>query len=129
MIYTVILNDRSYDLPRKTLAITEKLEATGSVDALNIPVREKYRRVLDCIIALLGRDATAEALGSADLDEVDLSEVTITFRKLVDAYNKPVQDFVNASGRGALEGLPIEEMTNLANAATKILSVAEASKK
>lgn len=129
MIYTVIINDRSYDLPKKTLAITEALEQTAKVDELNIPTREKYRKVLDCVIGLLGKDAVVEALGSADLNEVDLSEVTIAFRKIVDGYNKPVQDYVNASGRGALDGMPIDQMTNLANAATKILNAADAVKK
>ena len=129
MIYTVIINDRSYDLPKKTLAITEALEQTAKVDELNIPTREKYRKVLDCVISLLGKDAVVEALGSTDLNEVDLSEVTIAFRKIVAGYNKPVQDYVNASGRGALDGMPIDQMTNLANAATKILNAADAVKK
>ena len=129
MIYTVIINDRSYDLPKKTLAITEALDQTAKVDELNISTREKYRKVLDCIISLLGKEAVAEVLGSTDLNEVDLSEVTIAFRKFVDAYNRPVQDYVNASGRGALEGLPIDQMTNLANAATQILNAADAVKK
>ena len=129
MIYTVIINDRSYDLPKKTLAITEALEQTAKVDELSIPIREKYRKVLDCVISLLGKEAVVEALGSTDLNEVDLSEVTIAFRKIVDGYNKPVQDYVNASGRGALDGMPIDQMTDLANAATKILNAAEAVKK
>lgn len=129
MIYTVIINDRSYDLPKKTLAITEALEQTAKVDELNIPTREKYRKVLDCVLAILGKEATEEALGSTDLNEVDLSEVTITFRKIVDAYNRPVQDYVNASGRGALEGMPLQEMTALANAATQILNAADTVKK
>jgi hypothetical protein len=129
MIYTVIINDRSYDLPKKTMAITEKLDATAQVDELDIPVREKYRKVLDCVLAILGKEATEEALGSTDLNEVDLSEVTIAFRKIVDAYNRPVQDYVNASGRGALEGMPLQEMTALANAATQILNAADTVKK
>lgn len=129
MIYTVIINDRSYDLPKKTLAITEALEQTAKVDELNIPTREKYRKVLDCVLAILGKEATEEALGYTDLNEVDLSEVTITFRKIVDAYNRPVQDYVNASGRGALEGMPLQEMTALANAATQILNAADTVKK
>lgn len=129
MIYTVIINDRSYDLPKKTMAITEKLDSTGQVDELDIPVREKYRKVLDCVLAILGKEATEEALGSTDLNEVDLSEVTIAFRKIVDAYNRPVQDYVNASGRGALEGMPLQEMTALANAATQILNAADTVKK
>ena len=128
MIYTVIINDRSYDLPKKTLQVTEMLDKTAEVDKLKISTRDKYKRVLDCIVNLIGSENTAEALGSTDLAELDLTEITLTFRKIVDAYNKPVQDYVNASGLGALSGFPIEELTKLADAATKVVNAADAVK-
>lgn len=129
MIYTVIIDDRSYDLPKKTLAVTEMLDKAADVDKLKIPTRDKYKRVLDCIVAILGQENTAEALGSTDLNELDLTDITITFRKIVDAYNKPVQDYVNASGFGALSSFPIEELTKLATAATQVVNAADAVKK
>ncbi len=129
MIYTVIIDDRSYDLPKKTLAVTEMLDKAADVDKLKISTRDKYKRVLDCIEAILGQENTAEALGSTDLNELDLTDITITFRKIVDAYNKPVQDYVNASGFGALSSFPIEELTKLATAATQVVNAADAVKK
>jgi hypothetical protein len=129
MIYTVIIDDRSYDLPKKTLAVTEMLDKAADVDKLKISTRDKYKRVLDCIVAILGQENTAEALGSTDLNELDLPDITITFRKIVDAYNKPVQDYVNASGFGALSSFPIEELTKLATAATQVVNAADAVKK
>ena len=129
MIYTVIIDDRSYDLPKKTLAVTEMLDKAADVDKLKISTRDKYKRVLDCIVAILGQENTAEALGSTDLNELDLTDITITFRKIVDAYNKPVQDYVNASGFGALSSFPIEELTKLATAATQVANAADAVKK
>lgn len=129
MIYTVIIDDRSYDLPKKTLAVTEMLDKAADVDKLKISTRDKYKRVLDCIVAILGPENTAEALGSTDLNELDLTDITITFRKIVDAYNKPVQDYVNASGFGALSSFPIEELTKLATAATQVVNAADAVKK
>ena len=129
MIYTVIIDDRSYDLPKKTLAVTEMLDKAADVDKLKISTKDKYKRVLDCIVAILGQENTAEALGSTDLNELDLTDITITFRKIVDAYNKPVQDYVNASGFGALSSFPIEELTKLATAATQVVNAADAVKK
>lgn len=129
MIYTVIIDDRSYDLPKKTLAVTEMLDKAADVDKLKISTRDKYKRVLDCIVAILGQENTAEALGSTDLNELDLTDITLTFRKIVDAYNKPVQDYVNASGFGALSSFPIEELTKLATAATQVVNAADAVKK
>lgn len=130
MIYTVIIGDRSYDLPKKTLAITEKLDATAKVDEVKgISTREKYKRILDCISALLGAEAVREALGSDDIAEVDLSEVVITFRKIVDAYNKPVQDYQMMASMGALDGFPVEKLTGMANAVTQIIDAAGAADK
>lgn len=129
MIYTVIIDDRSYDLPKKTLAVTEMLDKAADVDKLKISTRDKYKRVLDCIVAILGQENTAEALGSTDLNELDLTDITLAFRKIVDAYNKPVQDYVNASGFGALSSFPIEELTKLATAATQVVNAADAVKK
>ena len=129
MIYTVIIDDRSYDLPKKTLAVTEMLDKAADVDKLKISTRDKYKRVLDCIVAILGQENTAEALGSTDLNELDLTDITITFRKIVDAYNKPVQDYVNASGFRSLSSFPIEELTKLATAATQVVNAADAVKK
>ena len=129
MIYTVIIDDRSYDLPKKTLAVTEMLDKAADVDKLKTSTRDKYKRVLDCIVAILGQENTAEALGSTDLNELDLTDITITFRKIVDAYNKPVQDYVNASGFGALSSFPIEELTKLATAATQVVNAADAVKR
>lgn len=127
MIYTVIINDRSYDLPKKTLAVTEELEKTAKIDDVkNLSTREKYKKVLDCIVSLIGADNVKETLGSTDINEVDLSEVTIAFRKIVDAYNKPVQDYNMASSLGSLDSLPIGRLTELANATTQIISAAEA---
>ena len=81
MIYTVILHSHSYDLPAKTLAVTEKLDSAGRVDDIpGMSTREKYKVVLQCVIDILGRDNVKEALGSDKLEEVDLSEVTLTFR-------------------------------------------------
>ena len=130
MIYTVILHNHSYDLPAKTLAITEKLDNAAGVDQMaGLSTREKYKVVLDCVVDVLGAENVKEAIGSCKVEEVDLNDITLTFRKIVDAYNRPVQDYVNARGRGALEGMPLQEMTALANAATQILNAADTVKK
>lgn len=120
MIYTVILNDRSYDLPKKTISVTELLDSVAKVDSQDIPVRDKYRRILDCIKSLVGEGHTEDIFGTNDMNEMDLSEITLAFRKIIDAYNKPMQDYIGNSGRAAFEALPIKEMTQLANATAQI---------
>lgn len=125
MIYTVILHNHSYDLPAKTLAVTEKLDNAGGVDAIpGLSTREKYKIVLQCVIDVLGRDNVKEALGSDKLEEVDLSEVTLTFRKIVDAYNKPLEEYAANSNRASLDNLPIDQIVALADAARKVSDLA-----
>ena len=131
MTYTVILQNRSYDLPVKTIAVTEKLDNAASVDSQPLPLKEKFRIVLSCVVDILGKDNAAEALGSTNLDEVDLTEVTLAFRKIVDAYNKPLQEYSDDKNRSGLEGLPIEQLKEVADAVRAIdgLQVAQGGKK
>ena len=43
MVYTVIINDRSYDLPSKTLKVVEEMERVSKIDEQKgLSIREKY---------------------------------------------------------------------------------------
>lgn len=121
MIYTVILHNHSYNLPAKTLAVTELLDNAAAVDSMaGLSIRDKYKVVMDAVIAVLGRDNVVEAIGSDKMDEIDLNEITLTFRKIVDAYNKPLEEYTKNSNRASLEDLPLEEIAKLADAAKTI---------
>lgn len=41
MEYTVIVNGKSYDLPKKTIAVAESLEEVLKVDSTNLKIRQK----------------------------------------------------------------------------------------
>ena len=130
MNYTVIVNDRSYDLPGKTLAVTEQLEAVIRVDrAAGASLREKFQKTMGCLVDLMGREAVEDALGSADIDKVDVNEITLTFRKIVDAYNKPLDEYNTAQGLGALAQLPIDKILALADAAKQVSQMEAAAAK
>lgn len=121
MIYTVIINDRSYDLPKRTLDVVERLDKAAAVDGIKgMSIREKYKKIYECLEDLLGHENMVEILGSDNLDEVDLSEVTLAFRKIVDAYNKPVNDYNNEQSFKGLAELPIDKIVSLADAAAKV---------
>lgn len=130
MNYTVIINDRSYDLPEKTLAVTEQLEAVLRVDhAPGASLREKFQKTMGCLVDLMGREAVEDALGSADIDKVDVNEITLAFRKIVDAYNKPLEEYNTSQGLGALAQLPIDKILALADAAKQVSQMEAAAKK
>ncbi len=130
MTYTVIINGRSYDLPGKTLAVTEKLDDVVRTDRTpGVSVREKFQKTMNCLIDLMGRDSVEDALGSADIDSVDVNDITLAFRMIVDAYNKPLDDYTRAQGAGALAQLPIDKIVALADAAKQVSQMEAAAKK
>lgn len=120
MVYTVIINNQSYDLPKKTLAITEKLENVIRTDTRSgVPLREKYKATYDCVADLIGRENIVEALG-ASIDDCDVNDITLTFRKIVDAYNKPLEDYKTDKGLSELNSLPLDKLMALVDAAKQV---------
>lgn len=124
MQYTIIVNGKSYDLPPKTMRVMEELETVSEIDnAKGLSIREKFQKVYDFITGLVGLENAREILGSDDVDQVDLSDVSITFLKIVEAYDKPVSDFktaqVKSQARG-LDAVSIDKVIALAKAAERM---------
>ena len=115
MTYTLIVGTKSYDLPKKTLAIVEKLDGVVALDKNpRMNTRDKYQSILNLEEELLGKSNLEEILGATSLDDMYLSEVVITFRKIVDAYNKPVQEYDRAASTEAFNRIPVEKLNQLA---------------
>ena len=115
MIYTLIMNKKSYDLPKKTLAVVEAMDTVVQLDQDDsLSTRQKYQHIMDFEREILGEKAVDEIFGSNDIDQVDLSEVILAFRKIVDAYNKPVQDYERSSSLDVFNQLPLDKLAQLA---------------
>ena len=114
MIYTVIANKKSYDLPKKTISVMESLDKTVLIDTVkNLSLRDKFSQLLNFLIEVLGEANIKEILGSTELDEIDLSEVTLTVRKIVDAYDKPIAEYNKQKNLETLNSLPISQIEKL----------------
>lgn len=114
MIYTLIINKKSYDLPKKTLDIVEAMDEVVQLDQNDkLTTRQKYEEILAFLNSLLGAKAVKEILGSEDITEMDLTDITLTFRKIVDAYNKPVRDYERSVGLADFNQLPIDKLVQL----------------
>lgn len=88
MEYTVIIKDRSYDLPDKTLKVIEEMDTVVRVDEKRgMSIRDKYKRLYDFIVGLVGTENAKEILGSDNIEEVDLCEVTLTVKKILDVMS------------------------------------------
>src|SRR5574344_1584239 len=117
MQYTVIVNGQSYDLPKKTMKVVEEMDKVAQIDTVKgIGIRDKFKALFDFIGGLVGKENAKEILSSDKLDEVDLSEVTLTFKKIMDAYDKPLTDYQADKVREKFSNLPIDQITNLAGA-------------
>lgn len=114
MEYTIIVGGRAYALPKKTMRVVEELDEIIKVDSVpGLSIREKFKKLFSFITKLVGKDAALEILGSDKLDEVDLSDVTITVKKIIDAYDKPIQEYEEDKQRAALDNLPIDKIVEL----------------
>lgn len=121
MQYTVIVNGQSYDLPKKTMKVVEEMDKVAQVDNVKgIGIRDKFKALFDFIGGLVGKEAAKEILGSDKLDEVDLSEVTLTFAKIKDAYDKPLEDYNTDKSFQKLNSIPTDKIVQLASVANQM---------
>ena len=124
MEYTIIIDGRSYDLPKKTLSVMEKMDDVMKVDSVKgYSVRQKFEKIHRFIKDLVGDDNAKEILGSDNISEIDLSEVTLTAKKIIDAYDKPITDYDLEKSMRKIEGIPIDKIVSVANAAEKIVKM------
>ncbi len=114
MEYTVIIKDRSYDLPDKTLKVVEEMDTVVRIDGKRgMSIRDKYKRLYDFIVGLVGMENAKEILGSDNIEEVDLCEVTLTVKKILDAYEQPLLDYQTQQMEEQLRRVPIEKMAGI----------------
>lgn len=122
--YSLNVDRKTYTLPAKTIRVVEEMDRVTQVDNIRgMSVRDKYNVILGFIVDLLGEANAREILGSTLIDEVDPSMVTITFRMIVDAYNKPVADYNARRNSEIFSSIPtdkLEKITKLAEVAKEV---------
>lgn len=124
MEYTIIVDGQSYDLPKKTLAVVSQLDEVLKVDVNGkLNIRQKFEKCYNFVKSLVGEEAAKEMFGSDDLGEIDLTEVTLAVKKIVEAYDKPITDYELSKNMEKLDSLPIEQINSMMNAAEKMASI------
>ena len=118
MEYTIIVNGSSYDLPKKTLDVVESLDSVLKVDSVKgATVKQKFVKLHEFVKDLVGQDNAAEMFGSDNINEIDLSELTLTVKMICDAYDKPVADYDIEKRKKAFDSLPVEKIVSITKAA------------
>ena len=120
------MDRKPYTLPAKTLRVVEDMDRVAKVDTIrDMPIRDKFDTILRFIVDLVGEANATEIFGSTLIDEVDLSMVTVVFRMIVDAYNKPITDYNARKSSEVFSSIPsdkIEKITRLAEVAKETSS-------
>lgn len=115
MIYTVILNGQSYDLPKKTMAVWTELDKTLKIDEIkNLSLRDKYKKVYDFIGNLLGHENMSEIFGSNNLDEIDLNELALAIKKIKETYEEPLKNYQMEQNLEAFNRIPLDKLDKIA---------------
>ncbi len=123
MEYTIIVNEQSYDLPKKTIATMEKLDAVLKVDSTNLDVRKKFEKLHSFVKGIVGEDSAKKMFGSDNLAEIDLSELTLAVKKIADAYDEPIRNYDADKAARAFDAIPMEKIISMTKAAEKIAAV------
>ena len=128
MEYTVIVNGKSYDLPKKTIAVAESIEEVLKVDSTNLKIRQKMEKLHRFSKDLLGEDNVKEILGTDDLEEADTSALAMLVLNINEAYEKPVTEYRTDKMREAFNGIPTEKLSSLTKSMQTVMNVQEVSR-
>ena len=123
MIYTIIAsNGQSYDLPTKTIAVMDSLNNILKIDQTDLGLKQKYQKILEFAVNVLGDEAVKEILGSDKVNDIDVGELELIILKIKAAYDKPIEEYRAEQLENSLEGIPTEKLVALTKAVNTINS-------
>ena len=79
-------NGESHELPKKTMALNDKIEAVNNAKTTG----EAYRRMLDFVVSGLGEEKVKELIKTTDIMEVDLTELNKLADAIIIGYDQEV---------------------------------------
>lgn len=121
MEHTIIVNNKCYELPKKTVAIAEKLDNALKVDSIaGLSVKDKFKILHDFVKEMVGNENAAEMLGSEDLNEIDTSELAVIVLKINDAYEKPMNEYQAGRMQAKIASIPFDKLTSMTKAAQTV---------
>lgn len=123
MIYTIIAsNGQSYDLPAKTIGVMDSLNNILKIDQTDLGLKQKYQKILEFAVNVLGDEAVKEILGSDKVNDIDVGELELIILKIKAAYDKPIEEYRTEQLENSLEGIPTEKLVALTKAVNTINS-------
>ena len=117
MIYTIIAsNGQSYDLPAKTIGVMDSLNNILKIDQTDLSLKQKYQKILDFAVNLLGAENVKEILGSDKVSDIDVGELELLVLRIKAAYDKPLEEYKTEQLESSLESIPTEKLVAITKA-------------
>lgn len=104
-------NDIEYELPKKTMALNDKIEAVNNAKS----TKTAYTAMMDFVVTGLGKDKIKEILGTTDVNKVDLVQLNMLSNDIVMAYDDMIQQPQIDKINNILSNLPLDNLANVAN--------------
>lgn len=121
MTYTANFEGNIIDLPDYSFNIADKLERQESVNSGNGKLKDKCKSMYDLITDLIGTELTITLLGK--FNESDPNRINILYLSIINAYNKPLQDFSESSVDEKMNLEQIDKIVNLVTALEKAQNI------
>lgn len=129
MEYSVIVNGRSYDLPKKTVTVMGKMDEALKVDSQpKLGIKQKFEKLHRFVKEIVGEENAREMFGSDNLEDIDLSEVSLAVLKIRDAYDQPISDYRTDKMMENIGSIPTEKITALTKSMQTMSNVQELAK-
>lgn len=94
MQYKVNHNGVNCILPVFTRGIKKKIDETNEkLSNVEILIDDRIDSMYEFLKEAVGEENLNKALGSDDLDEIDLNDLNILYLKITKEYDKPLTDF------------------------------------
>lgn len=93
MEYTLIYKERAYDLPKFTKRIRKEIEQiNGNNMSSGLDIDKKTKGMYLFIKDKIGEDACLEIFETADLEEIDINELSLVYLGICEGYDRPMNE-------------------------------------
>ena len=121
MTYTANFEGNIIELPDYTFNIADKLERQETVNSGNSKHKDKCKSMYDLITDLIGTELITTLLGK--FNESDPNRINILYLSIINAYNKPLQDFSESSVDDKINMEQIDKIVSLVSALEKAQNI------
>ena len=121
MTYTANFEGNIIELPDYTFNIADKLERQESVNSGNSKLKDKCKSMYDLMTDLIGTELITTLLGK--FNESDPNRINILYLSIINAYNKPLQDFSESSVDDKINMEQIDKIVSLVSALEKAQNI------